>query len=137
VANTAVPQITTQGKPFEVKWGVPFNFDDDLQSDPTGNGLWGPYDLTGLTIVFQLFTHAFVLEVEDDAILRNGDPTQGQVRFAASGVQLELAKQANGSIARRLAQWVLKDVHGHIVDVVPRGSTYREVIIGPMPAPPA
>ena len=127
------PPFTTHGRPFEPKWGVPFNFDDDLQSDPSGVGDWQPYDLTGLTPVFQVFTTDFALEFEGTGSFRTGDPATGKLRFAASGAQMELEANPDGTIERRLGQWVLKDSLGRIVDVVPRGNDYREVIVGRMP----
>lgn len=133
-----VPPWDDEGRAFEPKYGAPFFFDDDLEinenRDPLGPPRWVPYDLTGLTITFQLFTEDFVLVVEADAVSRSGNPIDGSVRFAATALQMTtgIVVEADGRIARHLAQWVIKSA-GEVVDVVPRGPRYRPVVFGRMP----
>jgi hypothetical protein len=119
--------------PFECKQGAGFLFDDDLYAEsPPNSGIFVPYDLTGLTVRFNLArydeaTRSFVDVIThgDAENNRNGDdPSLGHVRYTASDDDMDV------DAGDYLAQWDLLNIGGDVVDRVPRGRAYRRVIVG-------
>jgi hypothetical protein len=129
-----VPPFDRQSAPFETKRHRAFRFEDRIERETKADsGIWVPYDLTNVTTIrFYLGTTALVPMLnlpagpntrDEEGYAITPDPTSGRVFAEATAAEMDLPE------GDYLATWELTFTGGR-TDEVPRGRTYRPVVIG-------